>query len=123
MTNESHDPALRSWVESSNAVGTDFPLQNLPLGVSRRRGSGDTPGIGVAIGDQILDLRRARKLGLLEGLPSAIVEAAGASTLNGLMAVTRPDLSRLRKQSVAILGANGRRAEPQSVVAMDQAEL
>ena len=36
--NETHDAALRSWVESANAAGTDFPIQNLPFGVFRREG-------------------------------------------------------------------------------------
>jgi len=55
---ETHDPALASWVESANDPATDFPIQNLPFGRFRRRGD---PGvaIGVAIGDQVLDLRRA----------------------------------------------------------------
>ena len=35
-----HDPALRSWVESANRADTDFPLQNLPYGRFRRAGSG-----------------------------------------------------------------------------------
>ena len=52
MTDESNDPALTSWVES--AQGSDFPIQNLPLGVfsvgERRRRP------GVAIGDYVLDL-------------------------------------------------------------------
>ena len=53
-----HDPAFRSWVESANDPGTDFPPQNLPFG--RFRVEGD-PGwrIGVAIGDKVLDLRAA----------------------------------------------------------------
>ena len=38
---DTHDPARRSWVESANAAGTDFPIQNLPLGVFRRRGTGN----------------------------------------------------------------------------------
>ena len=37
--NETHDPALRSWVASAHATGTDFPIQNLPLAIFRRRGS------------------------------------------------------------------------------------
>jgi fumarylacetoacetase len=123
MINDSHDPSLRSWVESANSAGTDFPIQNLPLGVFRSRGSSDPPRIGVAIGDQILDLRSARNLGLLEGLSSAILEAATAPTLNALMALGHGDMSRLRQQLVAILHAHGRRAEPQSLVAMDRAEL
>ena len=37
-TNATHDPELKSWVESANASGADFPIQNLPHGVFRRRG-------------------------------------------------------------------------------------
>jgi fumarylacetoacetase len=39
MLNETHDVALRSWIESANAPETDFPIQNLPFAVFRRRGS------------------------------------------------------------------------------------
>lgn len=56
MIDETHDPKLRSWVESANTSGCDFPIQNLPLGVFRT--SKDArPRVGVAIGDSILDLR------------------------------------------------------------------
>ena len=57
--NETHDPGLRSWVESANSPSSDFPIQNLPLGVFRPRGGAGAPAIGVAIGDEILDLRQA----------------------------------------------------------------
>jgi fumarylacetoacetase len=33
-----HNPALKSWVESANAAGCDFPIQNLPFGMFRRKG-------------------------------------------------------------------------------------
>ena len=39
--NETHDPALRSWVASANAADTDFPVQNLPFAVFRRQGSAE----------------------------------------------------------------------------------
>jgi fumarylacetoacetase len=52
MIDESNDPALTSWCAS--AQGSDFPVQNLPLGIfsvgERRRRP------GVAIGDYVLDL-------------------------------------------------------------------
>jgi fumarylacetoacetase len=54
-----HDPALKSWVESANTADTDFPVQNLPFGRFRRSASGEPWRIGVAIGDRILDLRLA----------------------------------------------------------------
>jgi fumarylacetoacetase len=49
---DTHDPSLASWIES--AEGSDFPIQNLPLGIfSEAKG---TRRPGVAIGDYILDL-------------------------------------------------------------------
>jgi fumarylacetoacetase len=55
--NATHDPALRSWVESANLADTNFPIQNLPFGRFRRTGSAEAFTIGVAIGDQALDLK------------------------------------------------------------------
>ena len=56
---DTHDPALTSWVESANDPATDFPMQNLPFGRFRRAADMDWR-IGVAIGDRVLDLRRAK---------------------------------------------------------------
>ena len=53
MTDETHDPSLISWVESA-APGSDFPVQNLPLGIFSEAKGRRRPG--VAIGDYILDL-------------------------------------------------------------------
>ncbi len=55
MIDKTHDPALKSWVESANRRDCDFPIQNLPLGVFRTR-SDTRPRVGVAIGDFILDI-------------------------------------------------------------------
>jgi fumarylacetoacetase len=58
IAHDPNDPALQSWVRSANAAACDFPIQNLPFGRFRRRE--DTAwSIGVAIGDQVLDLRMA----------------------------------------------------------------
>jgi fumarylacetoacetase len=59
LLDETHDPALKSWVASANAPDTEFPLQNLPFGRFRRSGSGEPWRIGVAIGEQVLDLKLA----------------------------------------------------------------
>ncbi|RKP55719.1 fumarylacetoacetase [Pararobbsia silviterrae] len=88
--NETHDVRLRSWVESANAHGTDFPIQNLPYGVFRRRGSIEDFRIGVAIGAQILDLRKAYAAGVFDdadNLTLAAIEACRSATLNALMAL------------------------------------
>jgi fumarylacetoacetase len=59
LLDETHDPQLECWVDSANDPATDFPIQNLPFGRFRRAGDADWH-IGVAIGDEVLDLRRAR---------------------------------------------------------------
>jgi fumarylacetoacetase len=59
LLDETHDPALKSWVASANTPDTDFPLQNLPFGCFKRRGSAEPWRIGVAIGEQVFDLKLA----------------------------------------------------------------
>jgi fumarylacetoacetase len=120
--NETHDPALRSWVESANAA-TDFPIQNLPLGVFRPAGGAGAPRIGVAIGDQILDLRKSADLGLLEGLPSALLAATSAATLNPLMALGHQDASALRRRISKILAAGGSSPDSRALVPAADAAL
>jgi fumarylacetoacetase len=58
VSDPSTDPALTSWVES--AQGSDFPIQNLPLGIFSLDGEARRPG--VAIGEFILDLASAADL-------------------------------------------------------------
>ena len=56
-------PLIKSWVESANSAQTDFPLNNLALGVFST--GGDDPRCGVAIGDYILDATALEENGLL----------------------------------------------------------
>jgi len=58
LLNPTHNPALKSWVESANSGSTDFPIQNLPYGRFRTHPA-ESWRIGVAIGDQILDIKAA----------------------------------------------------------------
>ena len=53
MIDESNDPSRTSWVDSA-AGHSDFPIQNLPLGIFSEAKGRRRPG--VAIGDYILDL-------------------------------------------------------------------
>jgi len=55
---DTHDAGLESWLDSANDPATDFPIQNLPFGRFRREDDSDWQ-IGVAIGDQVLDVRAA----------------------------------------------------------------
>ncbi|MCA8203994.1 fumarylacetoacetase [Burkholderia sp. AU33545] len=83
--NHTHDVTQRSWLEAANVAGTDFPLQNLPIGVFRRRGGGETWRGGIAIGDQIVDLAALQQAGCMDGLAVEAARAATATTLNALL--------------------------------------
>jgi len=101
-----HDPALRSWVESANDPASDFPVQNLPLGVFLREGSGQAR-IGSAIGDRVLDLAACAERGLLLGLPLEVEEASRTESLNRLMAVAPRLRATLRHRLSLLLRAEG----------------
>jgi fumarylacetoacetase len=95
---DANDPSLTSWVASAQAPGTDFPVQNLPFGVFRRRGTGETPRAGVAIGDQVLDLPACLAEGMLHDVAGAPAAAACAQpSLNALMSLGRPHVTALRQ--------------------------
>ena len=94
--NETHDPALKSWVASANTQGTDFPIQNLPFAVFRRRGTGEAFRCGVAIGDQILDLAAIAKTSVLKGDAATTAQAGAHDKLNALMALGNTAWGTLR---------------------------
>jgi fumarylacetoacetase len=96
LINETHNPALRSWVASANQAGTDFPIQNLPFAVFRRQGSKEAFRAGVAIGDQILDLVAVNACGLFSGEIGSAIQAGTDANLNALMALGAKAWSGLR---------------------------
>ncbi len=81
-----HAPKLTSWVASANSADSEFPIQNLPFGRFKREGD-SAWRIGVAIGDQVLDLQVA---GLIDHRDMA-----------QLMAQTPAQLTALRHTLVA----------------------
>jgi fumarylacetoacetase len=101
---------IKSWVESANDPATDFPIQNLPFGVFRAKGSKEAPRGGVAIGDQILDL--------------AAVGLKTGPNLNRLAAAGRPVWRQLR-QVLALALSDKSKAKRFSryLVPMKRAEL
>jgi fumarylacetoacetase len=101
--NETHDPARRSWVESANRKTTDFPIQNLPFGIFRRRDSAETFRGVVAIGDYGLDLRALHNSDLLTGVAREAAEASSESALNTLMALGPSHWSVLRREIAQLL--------------------
>ncbi len=94
--NETHDVFLRSWVESANEAGCDFPIQNLPFGVFRRKGTNEDFRGGIAIGHEILDLKAASNVGALSGIAARAALQCAQSTLNSLFVMGPQAWSALR---------------------------
>lgn len=103
LPNATHDPALRSWVDSANQPGADFPIQNLPFAVFTRHGSSAAPRCGVGIGDRILDVAACAPL--LSGPAADAARACAAPTLNALMALGNRSASALRAGLSQLLAA------------------
>jgi len=128
MINETHNPALRSWVESANAPRADFPIQNLPFGVFRDWEGDDSPRVGVAIGTYVLDVS-ALRAGLFEGVARRAVEACAESSLNALMALDPAAWSALRARLSALLdaghadAAGNRRAVQPALTPLEKVEM
>ncbi|MCG7530509.1 fumarylacetoacetase [Psychrobium sp. MM17-31] len=95
LLNETHNPALTSWVESANGE-TDFPIQNLPFAIFKRKGSDENFRGGVAIGDQIVDLAALADKNLFEGDVANALKLCSQSTLNEFMAQPSRVWSALR---------------------------
>jgi fumarylacetoacetase len=86
MLDFTHDPAALSWVPSAQTPDTDFPLQNLPYARLRRAGSAEAWRIGVAIGNQVLDLAQALERGSWSPAVQALLQPLAQGDLNALMA-------------------------------------
>ncbi|HUP49755.1 MAG TPA: fumarylacetoacetase [Thermoanaerobaculia bacterium] len=84
---------MKSFVESANGH-PDFPIENLPLGVFRLGGEGR---IGVAVGDQILNLASCQEEGLISEW------SCTRNTLNELMSRGRDAARRLRVRLTELL--------------------
>jgi fumarylacetoacetase len=97
-----HDPQRRSWIATANTDDADFPLQNLPFGVFQRPGG--HARIGVAIGDQIVDLFECVERQLL---PAGFGEVLTVNELNSLMRLARPKRVALRQAISNLLAADG----------------
>ena len=95
--NATHDPQLRSWVASANDAGSDVPIQNLPFG-TYSQGPDGARKIGVAIGDQVLDLRAA---GLVDTADMNEMMAQSPQVLSALRAALSQGLTEGSVQQAA----------------------
>jgi fumarylacetoacetase len=117
--NATHDPSLRSWVETANAPDADFPIQNLPFGVFEQAGK---RRVGVAIGDQVVDVAALLALGPVEGDAAVAAGACTDGRLNGLMALPSRYASALRAALSGLL-ASGAPRQPRALLPMDEVTM
>ena len=80
LLNETHNPALASWLVTANQADTDFPIQNLPFAVFKRANSEESFRGGVAIGDQVIDLTALGHTNVFDGLAQDAVKACNCSS-------------------------------------------
>lgn len=88
-------PSRKSWVQSANEPSNDFSIQNLPFGIFSDS-KDDAPRVGVAIGDEIVDLAALEAAGLLAVSSKAGVFAR--DTLNEFIALGRDAWRSVRIQ-------------------------
>ena len=98
MTNKTNDPSLKSWIEIPS--NCDFPIQNLPFGIYSTVSKNKR--VGIAIGNQILDLATLNKSGYLKGLPFSN-EDFNSDFLNDMMLHGKQNVSNLRARVSALL--------------------
>lgn len=129
---ETHDPALMSWVESANDPATDFPIQNLPFcRVLREEGGHSHVDIGVAIGDQVFLIGHALEAGLFddwEELES--VQTFLEESFQGVTFSDGPEFRRLLRSRLSRLlradqpaGQKRRRARETCLVPIAEAQF
>jgi fumarylacetoacetase len=127
ITDATHDPALKSWVASANAAETDFPIQNLPYGRFRRKASaeaGPEPWrIGVAIGDQVLDLKQAAEQCPWGDGVDALLRPLAEGDLNTFMALGAPARRQLRAALSAALAEGSDQGPFLELCLVQQAEV
>lgn len=104
-TNETHAPSAKSWIDSANTESCDFPLQNLPFGIFSTTATDKR--VGVAIGDQILDLNILEKSGLLR--PADNQTVFGTDELNSFMSLGPKVWNATRKTIFDLLHAGSGR--------------
>jgi fumarylacetoacetase len=105
MLNATHDPSLTSWVTSANKEGANFPIQNLPFGVFTSANN-NQPHVGVAIGNDIVDLYLLAQEGLL-GLNAIVFDQEDINEFmaqgHSVWTKCRRDLSKLLSSQDSII--------------------
>jgi fumarylacetoacetase len=97
-----HDATAKSWLASANEPDCDFPLQNLPYAIFRRKGDTEAFRAGIALGDQVIDLAALLRERCLGGLATQAAVACTQASLNEFFSMG-PDAWRALRHAVFAL--------------------
>ena len=98
---KANDPSLKSWIDV--ASNSDFPIQNLPFGIFKTQSSNSR--VGIAIGDQVLDLASLNKLGFLDDF-KIDDSVFNNQYLNDFIALGKPLCRSMRQRISNLLNSN-----------------
>jgi fumarylacetoacetase len=94
-----NDPNLKSWVDVP--AHSDFPIQNLPFGIFKRKFG--SPRMGVAIGEYVLDLQVLAELGYFDTLRLKTLDVFRQPYLNDFIALGKPAWQAVRQRVSELL--------------------
>ena len=94
MISKANNPHLKSWIAVD--ANSDFPIQNIPFGIFSSTNN-SSPRVGVAIGDQVLDVAGLAEKGYLDdlNLPNDVFSE---STLNAFISLGKQATRTLRER-------------------------
>jgi fumarylacetoacetase len=104
-------PSHSSWLPEANKPDVDFPLTHLPFGAVELEGQ---QHLCVAIGTHLLDLYACAEAGVL---PSSLIDACKAPTLNLLMSQGHRSWTLLRETLMTLLSSEAKASDRQSAEA------
>ncbi len=122
MEIQANNPLLKSWVQVEN--NSDFPIQNIPFGIFKT--STLSPRIGVAIGNQVLDLAQLNKLGYFKNIEQSIFEN---NYLNDFIALGKSSCREIRDRISYLLNIenkelqNNKQHQQQVLISAEKVEM
>ena len=94
--------SLKSFIDVPR--DSHFPLENLPFGVFKPRDG--AARVGVALGEDVVDLSALEDAGLFKDLPPETASATTRDSLNEFLALGRPAWRRVREILQKLLSAD-----------------
>ncbi|MAZ37145.1 MAG: fumarylacetoacetase [Crocinitomicaceae bacterium] len=98
---EANNPSLTSWIKIEE--NSDFPIQNLPFGIYSTKNK--SKRVGIAIGNQIIDLYELANAGLLDSTEVSS-DVFGSEFLNPFMELGKETTRKVRNRVSQLMRAS-----------------